>query len=227
MVRAMLHPRAAASCGIFAAIFVTILTGCNGFGSSQGTSPGSTPNIAQQTSYRIVGDVGTPFRAEISDTRSSWVVSGTIPTSIVIVNDSPPDRIVANKVSNDSRLLSLEVITGFTVTTLASTVSNFGSVVGGVGGKLPSFAPPASPDVRFFVKTPLVGLFTALIEDETIGHALMSRIPAVILFDSPKGRVDGIFNQVSFTGIFDIDLLINGVLAGAVMGGASVSVKGG
>jgi hypothetical protein len=63
--------------------------------------------------------------------------------------------------------------------------------------------------VRFFVKTPQVGLFTALIEDETTGHALMSRIPAVILFDSPNGRVDGIFNQVSFMGVFDIDLLIN------------------
>jgi hypothetical protein len=223
----MSYPRAAASYCIFAALAVTILIGCQGFGTGNPTSPGSTSNIPPQSSYRIVGTVGTPFRALISDTRSSWQLAGTIPTSIVIVNDSPPDRIVASKVTNDSRLLSLELIQGFTIITLDSTVSNFGSVVGGAGGKLPSFAPPASPDVRFYVKTPLVGLFTALIEDETMGSAIESRIPAIILFDSPSaGRVDGIFSQPNFTGALDADLVVNGVLVNSNAGDFTVVVKG-
>ncbi len=220
------------SCGIILAVITAMAAGCNGFGVGQASNPGSTPNIASQTSYRIVGAIGTPFQAVISDSRSSWLVSGTIPTSIVIVNDSPPDRILVNKLTNDSRLLSLEVITGFSVITLDSTVSNFGSAVGSVGGKLPSIAPPASPDVRFYVKNPMIGLFTGLIEDETMGFAIMSRIPAVILFDSPNGghsgRVDGIFNQVSFAGVFDIDLTIDGRLVASVSrNGTSAVVKGG
>jgi hypothetical protein len=235
VMRAMSHQLRVVSCGIMVAATMAMLGGCNGFGVGQASSPGSTPNIASQTSYRIVGAVGTPFQAIISNSRSSWVVSGTIPTSIVIVNDSPPDRILVNKLTNDSRLLSLEVITGFSIGTLDSTVSNFGSAVGSVptlGGKLPGFAPPASPDVRFYVKSPTIGLFTALIEDETMGHALMSRIPAVILFDSPNGgqtgRVDGIFNQVSFSGVFDIDLTIDGRLISSVIrNGTSAVVKGG
>jgi hypothetical protein len=208
------------------------LPACNGFGVGQATRPGSTPNIAQQTSYRVVGNVGTPFRAVISDSRSTWRVFGTVPTSIVIVNDHPPDRIVVTKTSNDSRLLSLEIIVGFGVANLDSTVNRFGTAVGAIGGKLSGLPPPASPDVEFFVKGPQVGLFTALIEDETTGHALMSRIPGVILFDSPNngsnGRVDGIFHQVGFAGAFNIDLTINGQLVNSVVaGGLSVTLKGG
>jgi hypothetical protein len=214
---------------LVAVLALMTVCGCNGFGAGQATTPGNTPNIAAQTSYRIVGDVGTPFRALVSNTRSSWQIFGTIPTSIVIVNDSPPDRIVVTKLSNDSRLLSLELIGGFSIGTLDSTVASFGTAVASAGGKLTAFAPAASPDVRFIVKSPAVGLFTALIEDQQTGHALMSRIPAVILFDSPgTARVDGIFHQVSFAGVFDIDLTINGRLVASIVGGGlSSSLKGG
>jgi hypothetical protein len=113
---------------------------------------------------------------------------------------------------------------------LGSTVSNFGTAVGSTGS-LPAIAFPASPDVRFFVKTPLVGLYTALIEDKTKSYALESLIPSVILFDSPNGgqsgRVDGVFTQVSFTGEFDVDLMINGQLVQSSTGGTTVSVHAG
>ena len=213
-------------------VAMLLLAACNGFGVGQATRPGSTPNIAQQTSYRVVGNVGTPFRALVSDSRSTWRVSGTVPTSIVIVNDHPPDRIVVTKTTNDARLLSLETIVGFGVVNLDSTVSNFGTAIGAIGGKLTGVPPTASPDVEFFIKGPQVGLFTALIEDETTGFALMSRIPAVLLFDSPNhgsiGRVDGIFHQVGFAGAFNIDLTIDGVLVNRVTaGGLSVTLKGG
>jgi hypothetical protein len=207
-----------------------VLTALGGCQTGNTGSPGNTPNIPPQSSYRIVGDVGTPFRAIISDSRSSWQVSGTIPTAIAIVNDDPPDRISATKTSNDGRLLSIQVIQGFTVGTLASTVSNFGTAVGSVGGTLPNFANAASPNVKFFVKTPANGVFNALIEDETKSYALESPVPAVILFDSPNGgksgRVDGIFSQPFFTGSFEVDLVINGQVIQTGSGG-SVTVHAG
>jgi hypothetical protein len=215
-------------CSVLTTAAIAALAGCQ---TGDTGSPGSTPNKPQQSSYRVVGDIGTPFTALVSDSRSSWQVSGTIPTSIAIVNDSPPDRISVTKTSNDGRLLSIQVIQGFTVGTLASTVSNFGTAVGSIGGTLPAIALPASPDVRFYIKTPLVGVYTALVEDATTSYALESLIPTVILFDSPNGggtgRVDGIFTQVAFTGQFDVDLMINGQVVQSATGGTTVSVSAG
>jgi hypothetical protein len=211
---------------------IALLAGCGGFGSTNTTNPGSTPNIPQQTSFRIVGDLGTPFVATVSDGRSSWVVFGAIPTSIVIVNDTPPDRILVTKLSNDTRLLSLEIVTGFSVELLSSTVDNYGSAVGAVNtGKigLTSFAPPASPDVRFYVNGPAIEIFDALIEDQTQANVVQTRAPAVLLFDSPNGggsgRVDGIFTAVSFFGPFDINMTVNGTIVDSLIGGTSGSVK--
>jgi hypothetical protein len=226
-MRAIFNSLALFGHGILVGAAISVLGGCN---SSTTGSPGNTPNIAQQSSYRIVGDIGTPFSALVSDSRSSWQISGTIPTSIVVVNDSPPDRIVVTKITNDARLLSLQLIQGFTVKTLDSTVSHFGTAIGSIGN-LPAFALPASPDVRFFVKAPLAGVFTGLIEDESMSSALESRVPAVIVFDSPNGGgsglVDGIFNQIAFAGIFEVDLVINGQLAQSATGGISVTVHAG
>jgi hypothetical protein len=192
-------------------------------------SPGNTPNIAPQSSYRVVGEIGTPFQALVSNSRSSWQFAGTVPTSIVIVNDSPPDRILVTKASNDSRLLSLQIIQGLSVGTLDSTVSPFGTTVGNIGGTLPSFAQPASPDVRYFVNTPISGLFNALIESANMSSALESRVPAVILFDKPNGggsgRVDGVFAQPTFTGVLQVDLVVNGQLVQSASGGNPVTVN--
>jgi hypothetical protein len=225
MMHAKLNSLALLGCGILAGSAIAALGGCQ---SGNTGSPGNTPNIAPQSSYRIVGDVGTPFQALVSDSRSSWQVFGAIPTSIVVVNDKPPDRILVTKLTNDARLLSLQVIQGLSVGTLDSTLSHFGTAVGGIGGTLTSFANPASPDVRFFVKTPIEGVFNALIESETMSSALQSRVPTVILFDSPQsGRVDGIFTQVTFAGVFEVDLVINGQLVQTASGGTQVTVHGG
>jgi len=228
MMRAQLNSRVLPSCGIVAAFAIAALGGCQ---TGNTGSPGNTPNIAPQSSYRIVGEIGTPFQALVSDSRSSWTFSGSVPTSIVIVNDSPPDRILATKLTNGAQLLSLQVIQGISVGTLDSTVSPFGTVVGNIGGTLASFAQPASPDVRFFVNTPLTGLFNAEIESETMSSALQSRVPAVILFDSPNGgssgRVDGVFAQPTFTGALEVDLLINGLLVQTASGGNPTTVHAG
>jgi hypothetical protein len=213
---------------VLAGMALVALGGCQ---TGNTGSPGNTPNIAPQSSYRIVGEIGTPFQALVSDSRSSWQFTGTIPTSVVVVNDSPPDRILVTKLTSDARLLSLQVIQGISVGTLDSTVSPFGTVVGSIGGTLAAFAQPASPDVRYFVNTPITGLFNALIESESMSSALESRVPAVILFDSPNGgssgRVDGIFAQPTFTGVLEVDLVINGQLAQTASGGNPVTVHAG
>lgn len=211
---------------ILAAAAIVALGGCQ---TGNTGSPGNTPNIAPQSSYRVVGQIGTPFQAVVSDSRSSWQFAGSVPTSIVIVNDSPPDRISVTKASNDARLLSLQVIQGLSVGTLDSTVSPFGTTVGNIGGTLASFAQPASPDVRYFINSPVSGLFNALIESANISSALESRVPAVILFDQPNGggsgRVDGVFEQPTFTGVLQVDLVVNGRLVQTASGGNPVTVN--
>jgi hypothetical protein len=222
-VRTKLNSLVLLGCGVLTAL-VAALGGCQ---SGNTGSPGNTASIPPQSSYRVVGDVGTPFRAVVSDSRSSWQINGTIPTSIVIVNDSPPDRILVTKLTNDTRLLSIQVIQGFSIAGLDSTVSPFGSAVGSVGGTLAAFAIPATPDVRFIVKTPIAGVFEGLIEDESMSNAVESRVPAVIVFDSPSsGTVDGIFNQSFFYGTIAVDLVINGTVVSSASGGNSVSVHG-
>jgi hypothetical protein len=194
------------------------ISACGGaFGTSNSTLPGTTPNIAAQASFRVVGTLGTPFSLLISDADSSWQVKGVVPLSIVIINTKNPVRMVATKLLNDSSLLSIEIISGLSVTQVSSTTAGFGVAVGSFGGKLSSFAEPANPDVRFFVKAPSSAVFNALIEDLSHGEIVQMRAPALLLFDMPNSgnitkRIDGIFNLVNFLGPFDIDMIVGGSL---------------
>lgn len=211
------------------AIALLAALGCNGFGTNNSTEPGSTPNTQSQTAYRMVGNVGTPFSVLISDQRSSWQINGTAPLSIIIANGLGPTRIVGTKTTNDTRLLSVELINGFDVKVISSTFANYGTVVASFGGRLNTLAAPASPDVRFFVKGPAAGIFNAVVEDETTAYVLQSRAPTIILYDSPNnnsqyGRVDGIFTQVSSGGPLSIDLSFNGHITHAG-GNGTVSIK--
>ena len=205
-----------------------LMTSCGGFGSSNTTSPGNTPNINAQTSFRIVGQIGTPFSATISDARSSWNIKGVVPLSIVIINNQPPIRVSVNKLVSDNSLISLEIINAFSVQQLASSTSNFGVAVGN-SGRVATFAPAAFPDVRFFVKGPNEELFDALVEDTKQGEIVESRAPALLLFDSPSGgngaRVDATFTAVQFLGGFDIDLIYDGVLVDSDLAGTTAIIK--
>jgi len=213
-----------------ALIVLAVLCGCNGFGSGNATQPGSTPNVAAQTSFRMLGNIGTPFVATVSDQRSSWVLQGVVPLNVIIANGNFPARIVATKLTNDNALLSVEVISGFGVSSISSTFANYGMVVGSLNGKLKAFAPPASPDVRFYVNGPANGVFNATVEDSTTAYVLQSRAPCVIFYDSPNnnsltGHVDGLFNLVSgASGPLAIDLNFDGALVQAG-GGGTVTVK--
>lgn len=215
---------------VAAALVLWALTaaGCNGFGTTDITLPGNTPNIPPQNSFRVVGQVGTPFVATIADARSTWVVPGVVPLNIVIVNNAPPVRISVNKLVSDNSLLGVEVISGLGVKQLGSTVANFGLAVGNYG-IAPNFPPMASPDVRFFVKGPAEQIFDALIEDEQNAYVVEATAPAIVLFDSPSGgtgaRVDGTFTEVGFLGGFSIDLIYNHVLVQSVYTGVEATLK--
>jgi hypothetical protein len=214
----------------FAACVWLVAAGCNGFGTTNITSPGNTANNPPQVSFRVVGRIGTPFSAYISDARSSWTVKGVVPLTIIIVNEAPPVRVTATKLVNDTSLLSLEVIAGFTVKALASSSRTFGVAPDGFqqpGQRNLPYAASASPDVRFYVKGPTTEVFDALIEDKSQSNLLESRVPAVIIFDSPdtSSTVDGIFTAVTITGPFDIDMTCNGAVVDSGAGGTKVTVK--
>ena len=211
--------------GVVTAILCGLLmTSCGGFGSTNNTNPGNTPNVPPQSSFRVLGRIGTPFYAKISDARSSWDIQGVVPLSIIIVNSIGNIRVSLNKMVNDDSPISLEVINAFGVKQNSSSSENFGLAVGNFGAA-PVFAKAASPDVRFYVKGPTTELFDALVEDTQSGQVLEARAPALILFDNPNGRVDATFSAVEFLGGFSVDLVFNGVLEEAAAAGTSLTIK--
>jgi hypothetical protein len=167
---------------------------------------GNTPNIPPQTSFNMLGTTGTPFFATISDTNSSWNVQGTVPMTIVLINNAVPVRMVANKLTAGPTLLSAQVLAGGEVIQLSSTVAPYGFVTVQLGGSLAGFARLADPDVRFFVKAPPGEVINGIIEDLQNSYLVQQAAPVLYLFENPDRRVDGQFNQVTDLGPMVIDL---------------------
>jgi hypothetical protein len=186
---------------------------------------GNTPPTNPEESFRVLGNPGTAFTATISDTRQSWTVQGAIPMSIVIVNNSPPVRLLATKLANDNTLLSLNIISGVKLLSYASTTQPFGTAAVQTGAQLKEFAPRANPDVRIAVTGPAGELFQGLVEDRNTGFQVQQRAPAIILFDSPNGSVNAIFFQQQNFGSFDINLTFNGGVVAHATGGPTVTIK--
>jgi hypothetical protein len=182
-------------------------------------SVGNTPNGPPLTSYQILGAVGTPFTATVSNARSSWTLQGNAPLSVIICNNVLPARIVATKTTSKSNLLSVEIINGNHVSDLQSTSAPFGTVSVQVGGTLTTLSSPASPDLRIFVSGPLNTTFSALVEDQTTGFVINARAPVLILFDTPNGKVDATFFGNQNFGSFTAIMTLNGqVLIDETMG---------
>src|SRR6266404_1381575 len=67
----------------FAAVFAISVVSCNNNQGGFSGSVGNTPNGPPLTSYRIVvGTVGEPFTATVSNARSSWTLQGVTPLSM-------------------------------------------------------------------------------------------------------------------------------------------------
>jgi hypothetical protein len=188
-------------------------------------SVGSTPNGPKLSSYEILGDVGTPFTATVSDTRSSWTFQGNVPLSIFIANGVLPARIVASKTNTSGNLLSVEIIIGNHVASLESTTAPFGSVSVQVGGVLSTLASPADPDLRIFLSGPLNERYAALVEDIDTGFIINARAPTLILFDSPDGKVDATFFGNQDFGTFTADMTLAGQVVATVMKGPDATIR--
>jgi hypothetical protein len=188
-------------------------------------SVGNTPNGPRLPSYEILGTVGTPFVATVSDARSTWTLKGNVPLSIVICNSVTPARIVVTKAASNNSLLSLEFIIANHVANLQSTSAPFGTVSGQVGGTLNSIPPRADPDLRIFVSGPLEKRYTALVEDSKTGFIIGSRAPTLILFDNPDGKVDAtLFNGQDF-GTFTANMSLNGEIVISLSQGPNLTIR--
>jgi len=177
-----------------------------------------------QTSFQILGDEGTPFTATIADTQASFVINGTVPLSVVLVNSHPPTQMSATKNETGSSLLSLQLVFGTSIQQISSTSAPFGTVFVQTG-TLTASGPPANPDVRFFVKAPLGESFTSLIEDPSNGFIVDTTVPALLLFEGSQRKVDGQFIQLEKRGLFAIDLFVDRILVAEASGAPDVSIR--
>ncbi len=209
------------------AAFALWVASCNNNQGGFSGNVGNTPNGPPLTSYRILGTPGTPFTATVSNARSSWLVQGNVPLSIIICNNVLPALIIATKTSSDNNLLSIEIINGIHVLDLASTSAPFGTVSLQTGGKLLAISPPASPDLRIFVAGPTHTSYTALVEDIQSGFVISDRAPTMIMFDTPNGKVDGTFFQNGGRnfGTFTLNMTLDGVVVATVVAGPTAFIR--
>ncbi|MGH7781753.1 MAG: hypothetical protein ACREQR_18205 [Candidatus Binataceae bacterium] len=210
--------------------WLTTLPACNSSSTGVSGFVGSTPPTAPETIFKVLGTVGTPFTLLVSNARSSWQIPGNVPLSVAIlntiqVNGLTPARMVATKLSNDNSLLSIQIQNGFNVIAASSTSAPFGTLTIKTGAPLPQISPPANPDLRIFVFGPAGERFQGLIEDSQAGFAVNQRVPALFLFDSPNGKVDGNFTQIQSFGPFAINMTFNGAVVATAQGFPNVIIR--
>jgi hypothetical protein len=188
-------------------------------------SVGNTPPVTPETSYKVLGNPGTPFTALVSDARSSWVVEGAAPLTIAIVNAQTPSRIAVTKLEGDDSLMSIEIINGTSVVDLGSTTQPYGTASAQTGGTLFSIAPAANPDLEINVTGPAGEHVDGLIEDNNIAFTVEDFLPAVYLFDSPNGSITAQFFQVDNLGAIVANMTVNGQVVANGVNGPSVVLK--
>jgi hypothetical protein len=210
------------------AALLLLMPGCNGgFGAFQ-QGVGNTPNQPPLSAFRILGEPGLQFTAEVSDADATWEVRGAIPLSVVIVNNVTPVRMIATKLSGDNGILSIQLTEGFVVENVSSTADPYGSAMLQNNPDHPGGAPPplaASPDLRMFVKGPPTERFAGLFEDRKQGFEISDRAPTLFLFDNPDGAVDATITQIQDLGPFDVDLLLGGVVVAHESGGPTIVIR--
>jgi hypothetical protein len=210
--------------------WLTTLAACNNNYAGFSGFVGNTPPVAPETIFKVLGTVGTPFTLLVSNARSSWQIHGNVPLNINIINNvsvngQTPARLVATKLSNDNSLLSLQIANGFNVLAASSTSAPFGTVAIQTGSALTQISPQANPDLRIFVFGPAGERFQGLVEDSKVGFAVNQRVPALFLFDTPNGKVDGNFTQIQSFGPFAINMTYNGKVVATAQGFPNVIIR--
>jgi hypothetical protein len=209
---------------VLGGVLMAWIAACNNQSGFSG-SVGNTPNGPPLASYNILGTLGTPFTATVSDSRSSWTFQGNVPVSVIIANNILPASIIATKTTSSNSLLSVEIISGFHVANLQSTNAPFGTVSVQVGGTLGSISSPADPDLRIFLSGPRNLSYQALVEDIDTGFIIQARAPTLILFDSPNGKVDAtFFGPTNFT-TFTANMTLNGEVVASEKKGPNLTIR--
>jgi hypothetical protein len=67
--------------------------------------------------------------------------------------------------------------------------------------------------------------FQGLIEDSKIGYIVNQRVPALFLFDTPNGKIDGQFTQIQSFGPFAINMSYNGIVVATAHGFPFVIIR--
>jgi len=210
--------------------WIATMAACNSSSTGVSGFVGNTPPTSPETIFKVLGNTGTPFTMLVSNARSSWQIQGNIPLNVIIVNNvivngATPARLIATKLSNDNSLMSLQAANGFHVVSAASTTAPYGTVTIQTGASLLQISPQASPDLRIFVFGPLGERFQGLIEDSQVGYVVNQRVPALFLFDSPNGKVDGNFTQIQSFGPFAINMSYNGTIVATAQGFPNVIIR--
>ncbi len=213
------------------AIFVALAVGSSGCNQGLGAfqlGVGNTPNRPPGAAFRILGQVGLPFSAIIYNSDATWLVRGSVPMSIVLVNGNGPVRAIATKQSGGNGILSMQLTRAYSVVQVSSTSDPFGTTSVQSNPSAPGSSPPppmANPDVRVYVKGPVVERFNGQIEDTQTGYIVSDRAPTMFLFESPNGKVDATLNQIQNLGAFNVDLVVNGAVVDSAAGAPSVTVR--
>lgn len=192
------------------------LTGCSGFtgnGSSPFTGCGGGQNIPPQSSINFLGTNGTVFQAIVSDTRASYRFQATVPLKVIYVNNVPPVRILATDLSPTGHVLSVQALSAFTTTQLATTSVQGTTISVNVGGALPAIAGPPACDVRFIVDGPANQLYQALLEQNNNAYENVTTSPTYYLLGQASGDLDGVFTESPpFLGAIHVQLVVDGKL---------------
>jgi hypothetical protein len=208
------------------AILAFACAACGGaFGTANPTAPGNTSKAPAEQALWVLGTPGTPFQALVTDSSQSWTFRGVVPEMVVIVNASPGEQMTVTKLSNNTALMTTELINGNTLVAEASTNDPFGTTVVQTFGGLAGNAPRADPDVRIFMKGPSGGLLNGLVEDLSLSFVFEARAPALFLFEHSNGRVDAVINSVDEAGVIFADALNNGLPVVEETGGPRLLIK--
>ncbi len=213
------------SMGALVASIAVCVAACNNQTGFSG-SVGDTPNGPKLPSYQILGTVGTPFTATISDDRSFWTLQGNVPLSIAICN--PPTgnaRLTVTKTSSDNSLLSAEIVTANHPKDFQETMAPFGTVTVQTG-KQTSVPSAATPDLRISLLGPIHLKYQALVEDIDTGFIVQARAPTLIVFDTPNGKVDATFFGPNNHTTFTANMTFNGeVVIPTTSGGPNLTIR--
>jgi hypothetical protein len=194
--------------------------GCNYFSEVFG------PRAPSQHGFQLVGTPGLPFSATISDLDTSWKIQGAIPLTILVINATPPLRMVLTKLRDDDySLMSVDALGGSTIVYANEASQSFATTQLQLTSTVPAIGAPANPDIRYLVLSPFGMVVNGTIEDTASLFQVYATAPVVFIFKNPNGPTTGQFteNNIGF-GPMTVQLFQNGALTSTVTNGPNVLI---